>query len=329
MRSATPEITHPPKAEPAPTMPPTERVTILMGVRDGAKYLPAQLASLVAQDHTAWDLWVSDDGSTDDSRAIVRAFAADQAGLREVRLIDGPRHGLAAANYLHLLCHPDLPVDRPVALSDQDDVWMPGKLSRALAALRGAGPVALYGARGVLTDADLRPIGETRAMPLPPSFRNALTQNVVPGFTATLSPGALALVRRAGIDRTIPHHDWWLYLLISGAGGDVLHDPEPVVFYRQHGRNAIGAPNGWRAGLQRAGRILAGDYAGWVRANRRALQAVAPLLTPENRTLLDALEALEAQIGLTRLRALRGLGLRRQGRVGDLAFGLAAMLGRV
>jgi glycosyltransferase involved in cell wall biosynthesis len=310
-------------------MPSSERVTILMAVRDGAAHLPEQLESFLAQDHAAWDLWVSDDGSRDASRAIVEAFAADQTGHRTVRLLQGPRAGTAAANFFSLLCHPDLPTGAPVALSDQDDVWLPSKLSRALAGLRRAAPVALYGARGVLADEALRPVGETRRFPHPPSFSNALTQNVVPGFTATLSPKALDLVRRAGPLPGIAHHDWWLYLLVAGAGGEVVHDPETVALYRQHGASTMGAPNGWRAGLDRVRRMLAGDYGRWVRANRDALRAVAPLLTPENRDLLDAMDAIVARSGPGRWRALRALGIRRQGRSGEAAFALAAMLGRV
>ncbi|KIT15619.1 glycosyltransferase [Jannaschia aquimarina] len=310
-------------------MPPTPRVTILMATRNGAAHLAAQLASLEAQDHAAWDLWVSDDGSTDETRKIVANFSEAQAGRRTVRLVDGPRLGTAAANFLHLMCHPDLPTDRPAALSDQDDVWLADKLSRGLTALERGGPLSLYGARAILTDRDLRQIGSTRQIPAPPSFANALTQNIVPGYTAILSPAALDLVRRAGPLPDVPHHDWWLYLLVSGAGGEVIHDPATVALYRQHHTNAMGAPNGLRASVNRARRALSGEYAGWVEANRRALGTVAHLLTPENRTLLEALNGIEARNGAARLKALRALGLRRQSKLSDVAFGLAALLGRV
>ena len=110
-------------------------VRILMATFQGATHLPAQLASFEAQSHADWSLWASDDGSTDATPDLLRAFAARHPG--RVRLIDGPRKG-SAANFLHLLGHPDLPPGL-TALSDQDDVWLPHRLMRGLQQLSGDG----------------------------------------------------------------------------------------------------------------------------------------------------------------------------------------------
>lgn len=110
------------------TAPRTGHVAILMATRNGAEFLRAQLDSLAAQDHDDWSLWIGDDGSTDATRAIVEAFAHSHP-QRTVSLRDGPRRG-SMANFLSLLCAPDIRADF-FALADQDDVWLPVRLSRA------------------------------------------------------------------------------------------------------------------------------------------------------------------------------------------------------
>lgn len=303
------------------------RITILLATYNGAAHLEAQLASYLAQTHEVWDLWVSDDGSTDGTLQLLEDFRRAEGDRREIRIVEGPRRG-PAANFLSLLAHPELPPG-PVALSDQDDVWLPGKLRLALDALRHVGPVAIYGAQSHHTDARLRRIGRSRVPRKPPSFRNALTQNLVSGHSTVLSAGARDLARRAGVTGGVPYHDWWLYQLVSGAGGDVVIDRARVLYYRQHGDNAMGAHRGLRPRLVRARQILGRTYADWVAANMAALDRVSGLLTPENRALLEDLADVPPHPGLGRPLAFRRLGLYRQTRLTTASLYLAAALGRV
>lgn len=306
---------------PSPALP---RVTLLLASCQGAAHLRAQLDSFAAQDHADWALWVSDDGSTDGTRAIVAAFRSDHPG-HDIRLVEGPRRG-AAANFLSLMCHPDLPATH-VALSDQDDVWYPHKLSHALTALSHHDGPAVYSAQSRHVAGDGRPLGLSRVHSGPPSFGNALVQNRVAGHCAVLTPGALALVRAAGpVD--VPFHDWWLYLLLTGAGGTVTVSPEVVLDYRQHGRNVLGAHRGALAGLTRAAMVLGPVYRGWQARNRAALERARPWLTEEARALLDALDAAPAFGPARALRQAR-LGLTRDRPMATGFLRLAALLGRV
>lgn len=257
-----------------------------MSTFNGAQHLQAQLASFLDQDHTEWDLWVSDDGSEDATCAIVEDFRQRHADRHDIRLLQGPGQG-SAANFLSLLCHPDLPPG-PVALSDQDDIWLPQKLSRAARLLHDAGPVALYGGQSLHVDDDLRQIGRSRLGHARPSFTNALTQNVISGHSTVLSAGALEIVRQAG-PKAVPHHDWWLYQLISAAGGDVFVDDMPVLLYRQHAGNVMGAHQGMRAWWARIEQVFGGTYGDWLDCNIAALNEVAALFTVENRAILKSL----------------------------------------
>lgn len=303
------------------------RFSILLCARDGGAHLAEQLESYTAQTHDGWDLWVSDDGSTDDTRDQVRAFADTVAPRHAVRLVEGPRRG-PTANFLSLLCHTDLPTDRPVALSDQDDIWWPDKLSRAAAAMDAGPATMIYGAQSLYVDARGRPIGRSRPPRRPPSFRNALVQNVVSGHSLVLSPAALDIVRSVGAPDGVSHHDWWLYALVAGAGGDVVVDRATVVSYRQHRANAMGAHRGWRASLTRAWQVLSARYGDWLAVNHAALARAGDVLTPEHRALVEALVATDRRIGLERPRAFARAGLYRQSRPTNAALYLAAAIGR-
>ncbi|WP_415391852.1 glycosyltransferase [Paracoccus sp. SJTW-4] len=307
------------------------QVTVLLALYRGAAFLPAQLDSIAAQD-ADWRLVVSDD-HPDAGAAIVRRFAAAHQG--RVELHAGPGRG-AAANFLSMLAA--LPAQPGfVALSDQDDVWLAGKLSRALAALHAAGEApALYCSRATICDAGLRPLGLTPAPRHPPSFRHALVQNLVQGNTAVLNPAAAALARQAaqgagagdGV-RAVVMHDWWLYQLVSGAGGRVIWDPHPSLLYRQHGGNVVGANAGLRARLASVRRMLLGRHRDWSLATLHEMQRLRPLLTPEHRAVLDDFAALCGPGAGARLRALRRGGFHRRDAPSQALLWLAAALGRV
>lgn len=306
------------------------RVVILLATYDGAAFLTEQLASLVAQDHAEWRLVWRDDGSSDDSVAILQEFAAQQAQGRVERLALPAEHVGSAAGFLALLRHaaPSLGPRDVVAFADQDDVWLPFKLSRAVRALGAVaadGP-AIYSARQVLVDARLTPLAVSARLNAPPRFPASLTQNVATGCTMAMNAAAARLVAGSQAP-TACQHDWWSYLLVTAAGGTFLADEEPVVLYRQHTRNAVGAPRtflrrGWAA-LRRGPRL----FMSLLRQNMAALDAQRHLLTPEARAQLDLIQQALRGGPLRRLRVLRHAGLRRQGRAEQMLFRLWFMFG--
>jgi hypothetical protein len=124
-------------------------------------------------------------------------------------------------------------------------------------------------------------------------------------------------------------HDWWAYLIVSGAGGRVLYDPEPMVRYRQHGRNQIGAAVGALRRTANAADMLGGRMRRWNDQNLRALATVRPLLTPENTRTLDAFEAARQGSMGSRVAALRRSGVYRQTRRGSALVAVATLLNRL
>src|SRR5882672_9093136 len=115
------------------------RISVAMCIYNGARFLPRQLESIAAQTRLPDELVVCDDGSSDESRAIVRWFANDAPFT--VRLEINERNLGSTRNFGKAigLCEGDV-----IALSDQDDVWKPQKLAHLWQVLQqnpGAGYV--------------------------------------------------------------------------------------------------------------------------------------------------------------------------------------------
>ncbi|WP_328700481.1 glycosyltransferase [Alterinioella nitratireducens] len=304
----------------------TEHVTIVMAVYDGAEFLAAQMESFAGQTHRDWDLVISDDGSTDDSDKVIAEFAA----THPVRVMAGPRAG-GTMNFLSALVGIEGEPDY-VAFSDQDDVWLPERLAHGIAALASvpADRPALYGSATWIVEEDLTNPRRSPTFPHPPAFRNALVQSIAGGNTMLLNRPAWEMARDAAGEAMAvggPYmHDWWLYQLISGAGGTVLRDNRPTLLYRQHGGNIFGTNRGRKAIKARLKQVWRGDLKAWVDANIRALDASRHRLTEENQRLLAAFVDMRRAGLLSRLRGFAGLGLWRQGRVGQAMLWLAVLL---
>lgn len=316
----------PPGLVPPPT-PARPLVAILMGTCDGARFLPEQLASIAAQSHGAWRLVASDDGSRDGTRAILEDFCETLApGQVEIR--DGPRAGFAA-NYLALAGDPAIRADL-YAFADQDDVWLAERLARGVARLAAlpADRPALYGTRTVLIDAAGREIGRSPRFRAPPAFENALVQNIAGGNTMLFNRAAKALLERVRPAAVIAH-DWWAYILIAGAGGTVIYDPEPSVAYRQHGANMIGGNQGFGPKLKRLSMLAGGRLKEYSDVNLAAVEAAWEVLTPEAREKAALFRDGRGGPVATRLATLRRVGIYRQTRAGTASLWLAAAARRL
>lgn len=220
-------------------------VSVALCTFNGALYLREQLDSLLRQTSRPTELVLSDDGSSDASVNIVTEFAR-AVGMR---LVVAPTHtqlGVAQNFGLALsLCSRQY-----VALSDQDDVWLPDKLATALAAMHegearyGTSCPLLVHSDLTVVSADLRPISSSfmRSEGLcNPSPHDALTILLTQNFAT----GCTMLVNRPLLECALPIpkeavvHDWWL-ALVAASCGHVLYVDQPTIMYRQHESNAIG-----------------------------------------------------------------------------------------
>lgn len=210
-----------------------QSVQILLSTYNGEAYLREQLDSYLALDPLlSLRVLIRDDGSTDGTRQILEEYR-QRYGFT---VILGDNVGLNRSMYA-LVAARDPSCDY-YAFSDQDDVWLPDKLTRAATALRGAEEPCLYAGSSQITDATLRVQGCTRVPTRPPSFYNAMVENVCIGHTLVVNRALMDLYA-TGFSPDIFVFDWWMYLLASSHGRVICEDSRSTL-YRQHGDNAIG-----------------------------------------------------------------------------------------
>jgi glycosyltransferase involved in cell wall biosynthesis len=303
-------------------------VAILMCTYNGERFIGAQLESIAKQTHRQWKLLVSDDGSSDRTIKIVREFAS-RYPAGQVLLFKGPSQGFAK-NFLSLLYRPEL--DCPlIAFADQDDVWLPNKLSQAAQTLYNIDEQmpALYASRTCFIDEQGAVLGESTLFTQPPSFANALVQSIGGGNTMMINRAALNLICAASQNINIVSHDWWVYIVITAMGGVVHYDPIPAVHYRQHAGNLMGMNTTFTQRARRVAMLIAGNFRNW---NERNIAALLPLRLqmPEGaRATLDAFRAARKKSLFDRVCLMRQVGIYRQTWLGNLGLWFAVITNRI
>ncbi len=243
-------------------------VDVLLATYNGARYLEPQLDSLLRQANQCFRLLVSDDGSTDATLDIVRRYRA-AFGERLV-LLDRAAPNVGAVRNFERLMQASLTAGQAkwVAFCDQDDVWLPHKMDAMLQAMWaierqvGAHKPCLVHSDLVVVDASLRLISPSYV-----AYQRTQPGDFTPVHLLSVNPvtGCTAMVNQALLKMALPlppevvMHDWWC-ALISGSGMRHYMN-EPLVQYRQHGSNQLGARDrGLRSRLLRLVRDAGGEW---------------------------------------------------------------------
>lgn len=304
-----------------------KHVAILLCTYNGAIYLQEQLDSYLTQTHTDWSLHVNDDGSTDGTLKLLNRFKENNPD-KEINIYQGPKRGFAR-NFLDLTFNPDVQADY-YAYSDHDDIWYPEKIERALSQLEDL-PVdlpVLYCSRSEYVDGQGVHMGYSSKFTKPTSFSNALAQSIAGGNTMVFNKATRHIMLSAG-ERDIPSHDWWVYQLVSGAGGKVIYDAKPNIGYRQHGANVIGSNRGLSAIIYRIKHLMAGRFRHWNDMNCRNLHEVSHLLIKENLVLLEHFSVARNSSLIHRIVNFGKSGIYRQTFLGNAGLIVAAFLKRI
>lgn len=299
-----------------------------MATHNGQRYLAEQLDSICSQTHTNWILCVSDDGSNDDTRKILLDYQ-HRLGADVLVIDSGPCRGYSA-NFLSLVCNNT--VDAPYyAYSDQDDIWEPNKLQQSIDWLKTipTETPALYCGRTQLVNAQNNQMGYSPLFKKKPGFLNAIIQNIGGGNTMLFNQSALHILREASRNITVVAHDWWTYMLITGAGGMVFYDPVPTIRYRQHENNLIGCNAGWYARLSRISLLFKGRFKRWNDSNFQALLSAQHLLTDDNKRVLIHLMAAKNDSMVSRMIKIKQTGIYRQTVIGNIGLIAAVLLNKI
>jgi glycosyltransferase involved in cell wall biosynthesis len=275
------------------------------------------LDSLGAQTLPIDQMIVSDDGSTDNTLNI----------LDNHIILKGPQKSFAH-NFMSVFNQIHDP-GHFIAFADQDDIWFENKLEKAVKALKHFPDniPALYGCRTEIIDAQAKHLGFSPLFSQKPSFANALVQNIAGGNTMVMNRAAWNLIKACPVESVVSH-DWWFYLLISAAGGNVYYDHEPSVYYRQHDKNLVGANNSWRARFHRINMLMKNRFKHWNDFNIANLKQYEDQLTQENKIILaNFIKSRESHL-FRRVYYFYRSGIYRQTRLGMLGLCIAFLLNK-
>lgn len=205
------------------------RVSVALATYDGGRYLGEQLASLLAQTRLPDELVVGDDGSSDDTLALLEDFAAHAPF--PVLITCNPANLGHAANFVATLRRCEGAVVFPC---DQDDIWHPVKIARMLDFLSGNPGLWLAAHDAALVDAEGCPLGLTMGGQVDAVSGYSASLGIVAGCSMAIDRRLLALLD--GNPR-LRQHDAWLAeaARLLGLRGYL---PEPLIDYRRHGTNA-------------------------------------------------------------------------------------------
>jgi glycosyltransferase involved in cell wall biosynthesis len=280
-------------------------LSIALCTYNGARYLSDQLASIAAQTRLPDELVACDDRSTDNTIAIINEFASHAAF--PVRVFVNERTLGSTKNFEKAigLCEGDV-----IVFSDQDDVWFSQKLARIEAAFSESPMIGAVFSDAEMVDERLQLLGvllweavrftplQQKAFAQGRTIKVLLKHNVVTGATLAFRAEHRPLIL------PIPNgwvHDGWIALLIA-ATTELAMLPEPLVKYRQHAGQQLGAPKrSLRRRWQLAQETSAENYLQIATQYETARARLASL--PIGRCRIEALQMLGAKISHFRRRA--------------------------
>jgi glycosyltransferase involved in cell wall biosynthesis len=300
-------------------------VAILMCTYNGEKFIREQLDSIEAQDYKNWTLYVNDDGSKDRTLSILKAYQK-KWGNHKLIIRRGPQKGFCQ-NFLQIINDPKIKAHF-YFLSDQDDVWMPHKVSHTLKFLTKLNPLKpkLYCARTTYVSSDAKKIlGHSDLFLKRPSFKNALIQSLAGGNTMCFNHQLKRIAQRySNVD--VVSHDWWLYILNELIGGRTLYDTESTILYRQHSGSLIGANTGLIAKLKRLRMLINGTYRKFNTTHLKVFGKLNVQGLSRNIKLIDQFSIMRDRPLKVRWKMIHRLGLYRQTWDGHLALYLGAII---
>lgn len=300
-------------------------VAILICTYNGENFLEEQLDSIETQDYKNWTLYVNDDGSKDATLDILKRYQK-KWGNQKLHIRRGPQKGFSQ-NFLQIICDKKINADL-YFLSDQDDVWMPHKLSHTLQKLSKLDPLKpnLYCARTTYVSSDAKKIlGESDLFLKPPSFRNAIVQSIAGGNTMAFNNRLKEAIQRYP-RADIVSHDWWLYIVNELLGGKTFYDKESTIHYRQHSRSLIGANTGFLAKLKRLRMLINGTYRRYNSQHLKVFNKANLFGLRQNIKLIDQFFIERDKPLKKRMYMIRRLGIYRQTWDGQLGLYLGAIL---
>ncbi len=207
------------------------KISVALAAYKGEQYIAAQLESILLQLGENDEIIVSDDYPAGKTRDIVLNMASSD---KRIRYIEGKGKGVVS-NFENAMknCTGDV-----IFLSDQDDIWLPGKVESVMNEIRNGAQLVLHDSS--VTDADLNITDESyfSSHGSNASFSRNLIKNSFVGccmaFTREL------MLETLPFPGELPMHDWWIALIALKKKRKTVLLQKPLILWRRHGSNVTG-----------------------------------------------------------------------------------------
>jgi rhamnosyltransferase len=235
-----------------------KKIAILLAAYNGKDWINEQIESIQTQEEIDAHIYISVDCSSDGTyEYLITEYSND---VRVTILPYGTRFGAAAPNFFRLIIEVPFEQYDFVALSDQDDIWMPDKVNSAVMMMEELGADG-YSSNVIA----FWPNGRRKMVikATPQKQFDFLFEGPGPGCSFVLN-NSLALEIKAYFTahadklRSLDWHDWVIYAFARSRSHIWHIDEKPHMLYRQHSSNQLGANSGPRQFVRRVNDILCG-----------------------------------------------------------------------
>lgn len=233
------------------------KVAILLAAYNGERFIDEQLKSIISQTIKPKNIFICIDKSDDDTLKIVKKYMLLNPTIK--LLSYSRKFGSAASNFLYLFKTVDLKNYDFIALSDQDDIWSPVKLERAINHLKNgyfgysSNVLAFWdnGSRKVIKKNQSQKKYDFYFESPGPGCTFVVNNALACSFKNFLMKNKLLFNNH--------YHDWLLYAYARSHGFKWFIDDFISLHYRQHDRNELGVNIGFNAAWKRVRKVLRGE----------------------------------------------------------------------
>jgi glycosyltransferase involved in cell wall biosynthesis len=222
-----------------------KKIDVILASYNGEEFIEEQINSILLNFNKISDyscrLLISDDCSHDKTIEIIRLASISDD---RIYLIDINKKGGVRQNFNFLINISDADY---IFFSDQDDFWLPNKINIFMKKFSDVektnnGPILIHSDLSVV-DKDLSPINTSmfnyQKINKNPIFSELLVSNSITGCVMACNKALLDNIRKKSIEESIMH-DWYIGLYASAFGAIFFID-KPLILYRQHDNNQVGA----------------------------------------------------------------------------------------
>lgn len=236
-----------------------DNVCVLLAAYNGEKYIREQLDSLLSQVEVKIDIYISLDLSTDSSLDIINEYMSVH---KNIYLLDyGHRYGSAGQNFFRLLIDVDFSKYEYISFSDQDDIWLPTKIKRAIYLIKDKKQDAVSSNVTAFWNDGRKKVIKKDSKQVNYDY---IFESSGPGCTFVMNNELASNIKNSLINNKanlnkLWLHDWYCYAFSRNNNYSWYIDNEPLLLYRQHENNQVGANNGFEQVLRRVKAVLSGD----------------------------------------------------------------------